>query len=71
MGHSPGVHRLSFHQEPRLVFAGQAEVVDLVNGSGIMSPLLARMTGGPISHRSCGVSLRSDVRVLTGGGLRP
>ena len=53
------------------MFAGQAEVVDLVNGSGIMNPLLARMTGGPISHRSCGVSLRSDVRVLTGGGLRP
>ena len=40
MCHSPRVHRLSFHQEPRLVFAGQAEVVDLVNGSGIMNPLL-------------------------------
>ncbi len=71
MCHSPRVHRLSFHQEPRLVFAGQAEVVDLVNGSGIMNPLLhlwthiAQIVLGPTS------SLRSDVRVLTGGGLRP
>ena len=38
------------------MFAGQAEVVELVNGSGSMNTLLARMTpGGPISHISCGV----------------